>query len=691
MTPERFTSLRFFSSRLSLSFSTSRFPRGRLSSRSELGTIGVSFLAISRRFVMTGLVFGVILGTVAAVEPVPTPPNRQAQAYYHFVLGSFHSGNKDFGLSISEFKKALELDPDSIQLRIEFAHTLVRSGEVSEAVSMVEKAIEKDPDSVAAHYFLGQLYSNYHGGQTKLSEKAIVELNRVIELDPDHAEALFQLGDLYLRRHEHRKAAPVLARLVELRPGLVEAYFQHARALMGLGDPAGAIQALEKARNVQKDHYEVIRFLGGLYEQTGRPDRAVELYLSAPQLLADAKLLVSTGRLLGQQGRNDQSVELLRKGTARHPQDQELAVALGRALMRARKYDDATEVFGRVVEDNPKDLQATLELSRLEAVRGERESAIVRLRRLLAEADNLTSQDGRRFREQVQMTLAHVYQESRQYKEAIRIFRELLAGQPHDLRHKAMLAYALKDAGKLNEALSLARELLQDHPRDPDALAAAAQMLSANDRLSEGVKLVESRLSREQDPETYYRIISQLYMDHKNYRKAEEAIKKGLGLKPDSELLKFRLASVYERQEKLPDAEAEFKGILESNPDHAGVMNYLGYMWADRGIRLHEALEYIRKATEMDPYNGAYLDSLGWVYFKLHRLDEAEVNLKRAARLTEDPTILDHLGDLYTELGQLETALQYYERGVRVASDEEFHRLKRKVADLKQRLSTQAP
>jgi len=640
---------------------------------------------------MTGLVFGVILGTVAASEPVPTPPNQQAQAYYHFALGAFHSGNKDFGLSISEFEKALELDPDSIQLRIEFAHTLVRSGEVSLAVSMVEKAIEKDPDSVAAHYFLGQLYSNYHGGQSRLSEKAIVELNRVIELDPDHAEALFQLGDLHLRRNEHRKAASVLARLVELRPGLVEAYFQHARALMGLGDPAGAIRALEKARSVQKDHYEVIRFLGGLYEQTGRPDRAVELYLSAPQLPADPKLLVSTGRLLGQQGRNEQAVELLRQGTARHPQDQELAVTLGRALMRARNYDEATEVFGRVVEDNPKEMQAALELSRLEAVRGERESAIVRLQRLLADLGNPTSRDGRRFREQVQMTLAHVFQESRRYQEAIPIFRELLAGQPRDLRHKAMLAYALKDAGQLDEALSLARELLQDHPRDPDALAAAAQMLSANDRLSEGVELVESRLSHEQDPETYYRIISQLYMDHKNYGKAEAAIKKGLGLRPDSELLKFRLASVYERQEKLPDAEAEFKGILESNPDHAGVMNYLGYMWADRGIRLQEALAYIRKATEMDPYNGAYLDSLGWVYFKLHRLDEAEVNLKRAARLTEDPTILDHLGDLYTELGQLETALQYYERGVRVATDEEFHRLQRKVADLKQRLSTQAP
>ena len=637
---------------------------------------------------MTGLFFGVILSTVAVGESASTPPGRQAQAYYHFALGALHSANKNLDLSLSEFEKALSLDPDSVQLRIEFAHVLVRSGEVSRAIREVKEAIRKDPDSVAAHYFLGQLYSNYPVGQSSSSDKAITELNRVIELDPEHADALYRLGELYLRRREPRKALPVLERLIKLRPGLVEAYIHQAGALAGLGNLTGAIQVLEKARNVRKDHYEVIRSLGQLYQQTRRPDRAVELYLSAPQLLSDPELRLVTGQLLGRLGRHAEAVEVLRKGAVR--QDPKIELELGRALMRTRKYEEASEVFARVLEDNPDQRHANLELSRIEAVRGERKNAIERLRRLLSQVDNPRSREEWEFREQVQATLAHVYQETRQFEDALRLFRKLLAGRPGEPDFKAMLVYALKDAGKLDEALSLAGDLLQDHPGNPVALAARAQMLSYSDRLVEGVKLLESGLSRDQDPETYYRYISQLYMDHKYYGEAERTIKEGLGLKPDSELLMFRLASVYERQEKIPDAEAEFKRILESNPDHAGVLNYLGYMWADRGIRLHEALEYIRKATEMDPYNGAYLDSLGWVYFKLHRLDEAEVNLKRAARLTEDPTIFDHLGDLYIELGQLEIALEYYERGIRIATDEEFHRLQRKVADLKQRLSLQA-
>ena len=266
------------------------------------------------------------------------------------------------------------------------------------------------------------------------------------------------------------------------------------------------------------------------------------------------------------------------------------------------------------------------------------------------------------------------------------MFEEVLTSRSDDPDAKRRLIYALKDAGRLEEALSRASELLGDHPNNPYALMTRAQVLSASDRLGEGVDLLEKELSRKDHPEIFYLTISQLYMDHKNYEEAEKSIKEGLDFKPESEPMQFQLAATYERQEKVSDAEAEFKRILGLNPANAGVLNYLGYMLADRGIRLDEALSYITRATKMDPYNGAYMDSLGWVYFKLERLDEAEVNLKKAAQLTEDPTIYDHLGDLYMELGQLEKALKYYRRCVQVATDEEYERVQKKLLDLEQRL-----
>ena len=96
-------------------------------------------------------------------------------------------------------------------------------------------------------------------------------------------------------------------------------------------------------------------------------------------------------------------------------------------------------------------------------------------------------------------------------------------------------------------------------------------------------------------------------------------------------------------------------------------LNYLGYMLADRGIKLDEAVTLIKKAVELDPSNGAYLDSLGWAYFKLGKFDLAEEKLVKAAQqpnMGSDPTVQDHLGDLYQRTGRLKLAAAHWERAL---------------------------
>ena len=95
---------------------------------------------------------------------------------------------------------------------------------------------------------------------------------------------------------------------------------------------------------------------------------------------------------------------------------------------------------------------------------------------------------------------------------------------------------------------------------------------------------------------------------------------------------------------------------------------------------------------EVEPHNGAYLDSLGWVYFRLKQYDQAEVNLLEASRLVDsDATILGHLGDLYSALGQYEKAQGYYEQSVRFAEDDELEEVQKKLSEVEQRLSRQNP
>jgi Flp pilus assembly protein TadD len=91
-------------------------------------------------------------------------------------------------------------------------------------------------------------------------------------------------------------------------------------------------------------------------------------------------------------------------------------------------------------------------------------------------------------------------------------------------------------------------------------------------------------------------------------------------------------------------------------------LNYLGYMLADKGKQLPEALKLIRKAVELEPMNGAYLDSLGWVYFKMGEYELAEENLRQAVERDQtDPTVHDHLGELYEKTGRFRLATAQWE------------------------------
>jgi tetratricopeptide (TPR) repeat protein len=125
---------------------------------------------------------------------------------------------------------------------------------------------------------------------------------------------------------------------------------------------------------------------------------------------------------------------------------------------------------------------------------------------------------------------------------------------------------------------------------------------------------------------------------------------------------------MYERMKNYDAAEAEFKKVLEANPENTSALNYLGYMLADRNERLDEAEKMIAKAVDREPTNGAFLDSLGWVYFRQNKLADAERNLQRAleiGKMATDPTVHDHLGDVYFHEGKIREAIVQWQNSLK--------------------------
>ena len=147
--------------------------------------------------------------------------------------------------------------------------------------------------------------------------------------------------------------------------------------------------------------------------------------------------------------------------------------------------------------------------------------------------------------------------------------------------------------------------------------------------------------------------------DEKKTLEAAEALSRTA---QEKQAIEFMRGAMYERQKNFDAAEKSFRAVLENDANNAGAMNYLGYMFADRGVRLDEAKQLITKALEIDPDNPAYLDSMAWVHYRQDQLDQAVGEMQKALeKISDDPTMHDHLGDIYLKQGKMKEAIQQFE------------------------------
>jgi len=168
----------------------------------------------------------------------------------------------------------------------------------------------------------------------------------------------------------------------------------------------------------------------------------------------------------------------------------------------------------------------------------------------------------------------------------------------------------------------------------------------------------------------YYTAI--IHSRNEHYDLARDGYLRLIKSQPDDIDIRFNLAASYERLGQFEDAEREFEWIMEKTANHALALNYLGYMYADRGIKLNKALQMIEKAVSLDPENGAFLDSYAWVLFKLGRYDEALVQMKEALKYDQSDAVLyDHQGDIYTALTSHELAKESWIKALEVDPDNE--------------------
>jgi FimV-like protein len=627
-------------------------------------------MRLTLRFVVVLLSIGVGLG-----QPAPS----QADSYFHFTLGKMHQFREEYSKALAEFRKALEEDPGSVGLRIEYADALLQSGDIAQAVEVCQETISRAPERVEPHLLLGRIYYNTRS-QEGMRAKALEEFEEVLRLEPDQPEAVQAAAEMYFEAQEYEKSADFFRRLRQVAPAELAAYYSEAQALIELKRYDDAIEVLKKGLEIRDDIPNYLVLLAELYTRNGDLEAAARVYERGLAHGPDPRLNEGLARTLVGLGRGEEAVPILERMTAMLPHNADLKLDLARAYRQAGSLDRAQEVLEEIHSTDSSNLQIQYELASVLSLKGEVDQAADMFEALL---DSETG-TARSFRPLFMTNLAWLRQEQKRYDEAIELLKQVIEANPDDLDVRLRLLRVYQAADRVEDALVLSAELQEKEGTDPYVIIARGQVLASAGRVDEAIGLLKDSASSSSNPEIFYVAASQVYLSEERYVDAQAVVKEGLAGAPDSERLRFQLAAAYERQKDYSSAEEEFRRLIAANPESAEALNYLGYMFAEQGIRLTEAQELIQRAVDLEPRNGAYLDSLGWVYFKQNRLDEAEEHLREAARLeAHDPVILEHLGDLLVSRGETDEARRLYEQSIsRAEKEEEAQRVREKLEKL---------
>lgn len=617
-----------------------------------------------------------VVAMAAPLDAGQPPPS--GQAYYEFMMARRLEAQNDLTGALAALQRALTLDPASAELQAELAGFYARQDKADEAVDAARRALALDADNREAHRILGLVdaaLADTQGppppGQTPatLRASAIDHLSRVMSSPEASTDLNLQLtlGRLYLRSNQAAKALPLLESISGQAPFAAEPLTLLADAHMALGQTDQAVQALESAAQINPRFYGA---LGDLYERQNKwPDaaaaygKAVEGAQGAPAGASREMRFRWASALLNVDGGAAKAREIVTGILESNPNDARALYLLSTAQRAGGDLPGAEETARKLIALEPTSVPGFSALAQVLSERHDYQAIVDALTPFAAAAGATKGREA-----ESAMLLARLGFAHRQLgddAQSIEAFERAQRLAPRNALFELYLVQAYLSGKRFDRATTFATEALARHPGDERFLRLQAQALSSSGKGADAIKLLQDALTAKPDSQSLAVGLAAMHTERREYDAAIGVLQKAKAGAGEDETLTLQLASVFEEADRFADAEREFRGLLQRDPLNADALNGLGYMLADRGQRLPEAVELIQRALTVDPDNPAYLDSLGWALFKQGKMTEAEPHLRRAAEASgASSAIQEHFGDLLARQGRYRDAVVAWQRAL---------------------------
>lgn len=604
-------------------------------------------------------------------------------------------------LAGAALNEAVEFDPKLAEAYTALAEISLNTGEtdLDETIALCRIATGLDADNFGAHRILARLFTfrSRIAGQTldaAFADQAIAEWKEIARLDPRNAEAWAFLSEYYDRAGKTDLQIDALRKWVGAAAPIETQFYEQ---VMGRGsslEPQTASLKLAPALLKTGKTREAIEVLSTVIADDPENDQAIELLRQA----------ISAGK-------SDDAalaIEALEQAGYANPNNVSLVVLLGDVRARAGKMDDAVDGLNKAAKglEGSEPASAGLVLMSLGDLYAEKDlstDAIAAYERALKVAGYDTeappTDSGRSFVMTIFEKMIKLYSIANRPEDVratIERARKLFGKQ--DLFADRQLISFYREKGDRESALAAIRDVRKRLPNDETFLRLEVSVLAESGKIDEAAGIFRSekqRMLKAADSSTAFFngadeysdaiFVSNLFSEAGRPKEAAAAANEAYGLAKGLErkqIAKLTLASAQQNGGDFDAAESTLRAILKESPNNPIASNNLGYFFLERGIRFQEALELIKAAVDIDPTNPSYLDSLGWAYFKLGDLAEAEKHLRSAFRY--DPgsaTINEHLGDVLMKAGRQDDAKQSWEKARMLASaPDDLSRIQEKIA-----------
>ena len=491
------------------------------------------------------------------------------------------------------------------------AYKYEQEGDFDEAARHYALVVQFDPSREKLHSHLISLYL-----RTGQFEKALAAGEESISRYPDNVRVHMIMGDILSSQGNYQDALDHYKKVMAVEPSNARAYLLDGYNLRALKQYEDAREHFKQATQVEPANPLGYHYLGSALARTGEMESAEEKF---------------------------------KKSLTLRPSFIEARENLARVLELQKKYPEAMEQYKIILKLKPGDKKIREHLKLIDVAAGAQS------------ADNVEVAVPPPYEPgevNIHTQIGTIFYEQAVYLEAVDEFRLALATE-EDKELRLVIAKIYELFGRMDKAITEVEAYRKNGAGDEsiEILLNLSRLYGLNKEMKKSIKLLKKAVAMEPDNDRLYHALALAHMSLNDNQDALENINKAISLNDKKDTYYFERGALQERLGQFDPAIVSMKRTLEINPHHSNAHNFIGYIYATQGVELDKALRHLEQALNIQPRNGYFLDSLGWIYHKKGEPEQALLHIKKAMVYAQpDPVLYDHLGDVYFSMDNVTEA-----------------------------------